>query len=119
MLFTPHRLGKLELPHRIVMPPHDPRAGAGNVPTALMATYYAQRASAGLIVSEGTQVSPQGQGYAWTPGIHSPAQVAAGAASPRPCMRQAAASSRSCGMSAGSRTSRCNRRAQRRCLRRH
>jgi N-ethylmaleimide reductase len=77
MLFTPHRLGKLELPHRIVMPPMTrSRAGAGNVPTALMAAYYAQRASAGLIVSEGTQISPQGQGYAWTPGIHSAAQVA-------------------------------------------
>jgi len=77
MLFTPHRIGKLELPHRIVMPPMTrSRAGAGNVPTALMAAYYAQRASAGLIVSEGTQVSPQGQGYAWTPGIHSAEQVA-------------------------------------------
>lgn len=77
MLFTPHRLGTLELPHRIVMPPMTrSRAGAGNVPTALMAAYYAQRASAGLIVSEGTQISPQGQGYAWTPGIHSAEQVA-------------------------------------------
>ncbi|MBB1603541.1 alkene reductase [Variovorax sp. UMC13] len=77
MLFTPHRIGKLELPHRIVMPPMTrSRAGAGNVPTALMAAYYAQRASAGLIVSEGTQISPQGQGYAWTPGIHSAEQVA-------------------------------------------
>ncbi|MGV8071203.1 oxidoreductase, partial [Mycobacterium kansasii] len=51
------------------------RAAAGNVATAEMATYYAQRAGAGLIVSEGTQISPQGQGYAWTPGIHSPEQV--------------------------------------------
>ncbi|MGJ7542037.1 alkene reductase [Variovorax sp. LT1R16] len=77
MLFSPYRLGKLELPHRIVMPPMTrSRAGAGNVPTALMAAYYAQRASAGLIVSEGTQISPQGQGYAWTPGIHSAEQVA-------------------------------------------
>ena len=77
MLFTPYRLGGLDLPNRIVMPPMTrSRAAPGNVPTALMATYYAQRASAGLIVSEGTQISPQGQGYAWTPGIHSPAQVA-------------------------------------------
>ncbi|MBU2849063.1 alkene reductase [Acidithiobacillus ferriphilus] len=77
MLFTPYRLGTLELPNRIVMPPMTrSRAGAGNVPTPLMATYYAQRASAGLIVSEGTQISQQGQGYAWTPGIHSPEQVA-------------------------------------------
>ncbi|WP_431824553.1 alkene reductase [Burkholderia sp. F1] len=77
MLFTPYRLGNLELPNRIVMPPMTrSRAGAGNVPTALMAEYYAQRASAGLIVSEGTQISQQGQGYAWTPGIHTPEQVA-------------------------------------------
>ncbi|MFC4276617.1 alkene reductase [Achromobacter aloeverae] len=77
MLFTPYRLGHLELPNRIVMPPMTrSRSGAGNVPTALMAAYYAQRASAGLIVSEGTQISQQGQGYAWTPGIHTPEQVA-------------------------------------------
>ncbi len=77
MLFTPYRMGALTLPNRIVMPPMTrSRAAAGNVPTPLMAQYYAQRASAGLIVSEGTQISPQGQGYAWTPGIHDPAQVA-------------------------------------------
>lgn len=52
------------------------RAGPGNVPTLLNATYYAQRADAGLIVSEGTQVSPQGVGYARTPGLHSDEQVA-------------------------------------------
>ncbi|MFW5393147.1 alkene reductase [Yersinia sp. 2544 StPb PI] len=76
MLFTPYRLGNLELPNRIVMPPMTrSRAGAGNVPTALMAEYYAQRASAGLIITEGTQISQQGQGYAWTPGIHSKEQV--------------------------------------------
>lgn len=77
MLFTPYRLGGLLLPNRIVMPPMTrSRAGTDNVPTALMAEYYRQRASAGLIVSEGTQVSQQGQGYAWTPGIHSREQVA-------------------------------------------
>ncbi|HHA2629281.1 TPA: alkene reductase [Stenotrophomonas maltophilia] len=77
MLFTPYRLGDLELPNRIVMPPMTrSRAASGNVPTALMARYYAQRASAGLIVTEGTQISQQGQGYAWTPGIHSAEQVA-------------------------------------------
>lgn len=77
MLFTPYRLGPLQLPNRIVMPPLTrSRAAPGNVPTPLMAEYYAQRASAGLIISEGTQISPQGQGYAWTPGIHSPEQVA-------------------------------------------
>jgi N-ethylmaleimide reductase len=51
------------------------RAGPGNAPVAMNATYYAQRASAGLIVSEATQVSPQGVGYPGTPGIHSPEQV--------------------------------------------
>lgn len=76
MLFTPYRLGELALPNRIVMPPMTRcRAGDGDVPTALMAEYYAQRASAGLIVSEGTPISPQGRGYAWTPGIYSEAQI--------------------------------------------
>lgn len=76
MMFTPHRLGALTLPNRIVMPPMTrSRAADGNVATAEMAAYYAQRASAGLIVSEGTQISQQGQGYAWTPGIHSAEQV--------------------------------------------
>src|SRR3546814_12202996 len=52
------------------------RAGAGNVPTDLIAEYYRQRASAGLIVAEATQVCPEGQGYQSTPGIHSAEQVA-------------------------------------------
>ena len=77
MLFTPHRIGALDLPNRIVMPPMTrSRAGRGEVATELMAQYYAQRAGAGLIVSEGTQISRQGQGYAWTPGIHTPEQIA-------------------------------------------
>lgn len=77
MLFTPYRLGALTLPNRLVMPPMTrSRAAAGDVATPLMAQYYAQRASAGLIVSEGTQISPQGQGYAWTPGIYNAEQVA-------------------------------------------
>ncbi len=77
-LFQPYRLGALELPNRIVMPPMTrSRAGQpGDVPTGLMAEYYAQRASAGLIVSEGTWISPLGKGYAWTPGIQSAEQVA-------------------------------------------
>ncbi|MBB3102019.1 alkene reductase [Azomonas macrocytogenes] len=78
MLFTPYRLGGLELPNRIVMPPmtRSRASQPGDVPNTLMAEYYHQRASAGLIVSEGTQISQQGQGYAWTPGIHSREQVA-------------------------------------------
>ncbi len=76
-LFTPVRLGSLELSNRIVMAPMTrSRAGDGNAPTALMAEYYAQRASSGLIISEATQVSPTGQGYPNTPGIHTNAQAA-------------------------------------------
>ncbi len=76
-LFSPFRLGALTLPNRIVMAPMTRnRAGPGNVPHALNATYYAQRASAGLIISEATQVAPQGLGYPGTPGIHSAEQVA-------------------------------------------
>lgn len=51
------------------------RAGEGNVPTDLMAKYYKQRASAGLIITEGTQISQQGVGYPWTPGIHTKEQI--------------------------------------------
>jgi N-ethylmaleimide reductase len=77
VLFEPVKVGALELPNRIVMAPLTrQRAAAGNVPTTLNALYYAQRAGAGLIISEATQVSPEGQGYADTPGIHSEAQVA-------------------------------------------
>jgi N-ethylmaleimide reductase len=76
-LFSPYRLGPLQLPNRMVMAPMTRnRAGPGDVPGKLNATYYVQRAGAGLIVTEGTQVSPQGQGYAGTPGIHSAEQVA-------------------------------------------
>jgi N-ethylmaleimide reductase len=76
-LFSPLRLGALDLPNRVVMAPMTRnRAGPGNVPTALNATYYAQRAGAGLIVTEATQVSPQGVGYPGTPGIHSAEQTA-------------------------------------------
>ncbi|HEY9359936.1 MAG TPA: alkene reductase, partial [Xanthobacteraceae bacterium] len=76
-LFTPIEVGALTLPNRIVMAPLTrSRAGAGNVPTVLSALYYAQRASAGLIISEATQVAPEGQGYISTPGIHSAEQVA-------------------------------------------
>jgi N-ethylmaleimide reductase len=76
-LFSLFRLGALELPNRVVMAPMTRnRAGPGNVPTTLNATYYAQRAGAGLIVAEASQVSPQGIGYPGTPGIHSTEQIA-------------------------------------------
>jgi len=76
-LLSPVKLGRYELPNRIVMAPLTRmRAAAGNVPTSLNATYYEQRASAGLIIAEATQVSPQGAGYPNTPGVYSPEQVA-------------------------------------------
>jgi N-ethylmaleimide reductase len=76
-LFTPYRMGNLDLPNRIVMAPltrmraqtHD------HVPTALQAQYYAQRASAGLIITEATAVSPEGFGWADTPGLWTTEQV--------------------------------------------
>ena len=75
-LLSPVKVGRYDLPNRIVMAPLTRnRAVAGNVPQALNAEYYAQRASAGLIISEATQISPQGLGYPATPGIHSPEQV--------------------------------------------
>jgi N-ethylmaleimide reductase len=77
-LFDPIKIGALELPNRIVMAPltRARAVGEGRVPNALMAEYYVQRASAGLILSEATAVTPQGVGYADTPGIWSDAQVA-------------------------------------------
>src|SRR3954465_3089031 len=76
-LYSPYRLGDLELSNRLVMAPMTrSRALDGNVPNSLAATYYAQRASAGLIITEASQVSPQGIGYIRTPGIHSAEQVA-------------------------------------------
>lgn len=77
-LFTPIQLGRFALPNRIVMAPLTRnRAGEGNVPLDMHVTYYTQRASAGLIITEATQVSPQGVGYPSTPGIHSQEQVEA------------------------------------------
>src|SRR5580693_2199297 len=76
-LFEPLNLGRYRLRHRILMAPltRSRARQAGNVPASMMACYYGQRASAALIISEATQVSMQGQGYAWTPGIHSREQV--------------------------------------------
>lgn len=76
-LFSPIELGPFTLKNRIVMPPltRSRSTQPGNIPNELMAEYYAQRASAGFMVTEGTQIEPRGQGYAWTPGIYSPEQV--------------------------------------------
>jgi N-ethylmaleimide reductase len=77
-LHSPARLGPYELPNRLVMAPLTrSRAGSDRLATTLMAEYYAQRATAGLIVSEAAQISPQGIGYPGTPGIHTAEQVAA------------------------------------------
>src|SRR5271169_1012259 len=71
-LFSPVEVGPLVLRNRIVMAPLTrSRAGPGNVPNQLNALYYAQRASAGFIISEATQIAPEGQGYISTPGIYS------------------------------------------------
>ena len=75
-LFSPVQVGPLKLHNRVVMAPLTrSRAGPGNVPTQLNALYYAQRASAGLIIAEATQIAPEGQGYISTPGIHSREQI--------------------------------------------
>ncbi|KHS44539.1 MULTISPECIES: alkene reductase [Novosphingobium] len=76
-VFSPVKIGDLALRNRVVMAPMTrDRAGPCDEPTELMVEYYRQRASAGLIVTEGTQPSPTGKGYWRTPGIHSPEQVA-------------------------------------------
>ena len=75
-IFDPITICSLQLPNRIIMAPLTrSRAGASRIPNPLMAEYYVQRASAGLIISEATSVSPMGLGYAETPGIWSDEQV--------------------------------------------
>ncbi|MEP6102552.1 MAG: alkene reductase, partial [Parasphingorhabdus sp.] len=75
-LFEPIALGALEMANRIIMAPMTrDRAGPHDVPTDLMVEYYRQRASAGLIVTEGTQPSREGKGYWRTPGIYSQEQI--------------------------------------------
>lgn len=76
LLFSKTTLGTLVLQNRLVMAPMTRSRAIGNIPNELMAEYYAQRASAGLIVTEGTSPSPNGLGYARIPGIFSTAQVA-------------------------------------------
>ena len=79
-LFDPITIGDINLPNRIIMAPLTrARAGAQRIPNALMAEYYVQRASAGLIIAEATSVSPQGVGYADTPGLWSTEQLVAAA----------------------------------------
>lgn len=75
-LFDPITAGALELPNRIAMAPLTRNRAPNAIPTAMMATYYAQRASAGLLISEATAISQQGQGYAHVPGLYAPEQIA-------------------------------------------
>ncbi len=76
-LFSETNLGPYTLKNRIVLPPltRSRSSQPGNIANDLMADYYSQRAGAGFMVTEGTQIEPRGQGYAWTPGIHSQAQI--------------------------------------------
>ncbi|EHP83776.1 MULTISPECIES: alkene reductase [Methylorubrum] len=78
VLFDSVGLGPYTLRNRIVLPPltRSRSSQPGNIPNDLMAAYYRQRTGAGFMVTEGTQIEPRGQGYAWTPGIHSPEQIA-------------------------------------------
>jgi N-ethylmaleimide reductase len=78
-LFTPLKVGAVTLSNRVLMAPLTRLRSIepGQVPTALMAEYYRQRASSGLIISEATNISPQARGYEGAPGIHSEAQIAA------------------------------------------
>lgn len=78
-LFTPLKVGAITVPNRIFMAPLTRLRSIepGDIPTPLMGEYYRQRASAGLIISEATQISAQAKGYAGAPGLHSPEQIAA------------------------------------------
>jgi 2,4-dienoyl-CoA reductase-like NADH-dependent reductase (Old Yellow Enzyme family) len=74
-LFKPYDLGGLELPNRIVMAPMTRSRTRSECPDELTAEYYAQRASAGLIITEGAVISPEARGYLWTPGIYTTGQL--------------------------------------------
>ncbi len=76
ILYSPYRLGRIELKNRLVMAPMTRSRSSDNVPGDMVAAYYAQRAEAGLIVTEGTSPSPNGLGYPRMPGMYSPAQAA-------------------------------------------
>lgn len=76
-LFSPVQLGRYTLPNRIVMAPMTRLRAVGSIPTALMAEYYAQRATAGLIITECAMISPLSNGYMNCPGIYSPEQIGA------------------------------------------
>jgi len=74
-LFTPLSIGAMALPNRIIMAPMTRNRAPESIPVPLMATYYSQRAEAGLLITEGSQISTEAVGYPGTPGIHTDAQV--------------------------------------------
>ena len=76
-LFSEEKLGELNLPHRIIMAPmtRSRSSQPGDIPNEMNVEYYKQRSTAALIITEATQISPQGKGYAFTPGIHSDEQI--------------------------------------------
>src|SRR4030095_6499789 len=76
-LFTPGRIDGFEMRNRILMAPMTRNRAPGSIPSELAVVYYTQRASAGLIITEGTAPSPAGLGYARTPTIHTPEHIAA------------------------------------------
>ena len=75
ILYTPATLGQIVLQNHMVMAPMTRSRATGNNPNALMADYYAQRSTAGLIITEGTSSSPNGLGYPRIPGIFSKTQI--------------------------------------------
>ncbi|CCA59613.1 oxidoreductase [Streptomyces venezuelae ATCC 10712] len=104
-VFDSVRLGELPLPNRLVMAPMTRnRASADGVPTPLMAEYYAQRASAGLIIAEASTPNAVGQTYPNITAIHNDAHVAGCVGSPRRCGRPAAGCSSSCSTAGASAT---------------
>lgn len=98
-LFTPLKVGAVTAPNRVFMAPLTRLRSIepGDIPTPLMGEYYRQRASAGLIISEATQISAQAKGYAGAPGLHSPEQIAAWKKSPQVFMLKMAVLRFSCG----------------------
>lgn len=109
-LYSPLQVGAITAANRIFMAPLTRLRSIepGDIPTPLMAEYYRQRASAGLIISEATQVSAQAKGYAGAPGIHSPEQIAAWKKSPLVFMLKMVISPYSFGIRGAFLTPACN-----------
>lgn len=109
-LFTPLKVGAITATNRVFMAPLTRLRSIepGDIPTPLMAEYYRQRASAGLIISEATQISAQAKGYAGAPGLHSDEQIAAWKKSLRESMPRAAIWRCNCGIQAVFHTPACN-----------